>query len=59
MEALGAGAENCLLVGDTKYDVEGAHRCGIPCAAVGFGYAAEGELEEAGADFFAADCPGP
>lgn len=57
MEALGAGADNCLLVGDTKYDVEGAHRCGIPCAAVGFGYAAEGELEKAGADFSAADCP--
>lgn len=38
-----------VLVGDTKYDVEGAARCGIPCIGVRWGYAAEGELEAAGA----------
>ena len=49
MDALGAKPEESLLVGDTKYDVAGARRCGIPCVGVSYGYAAPGELEEAGA----------
>jgi phosphoglycolate phosphatase-like HAD superfamily hydrolase len=49
MDALGADTEESLLVGDTKYDVAGARHCGIPCIGVGYGYAAPGELEEAGA----------
>ena len=49
MELCGAKPENCVLVGDTKYDVEGAKKCGIPCIGVRWGYAAEGELEAAGA----------
>ena len=50
MEGLGASKENTVLVGDTKYDVEGAKICGIPCVGVRWGYASPGELEEAGAD---------
>ncbi|MBQ7534748.1 MAG: HAD hydrolase-like protein [Stomatobaculum sp.] len=50
MEQCGAEKENSVLVGDTKYDVGGARKCGIPCIGVRWGYAAEGELEEAGAD---------
>ena len=50
MEALGASKEDTVLVGDTKYDVEGAKICGIPCIGVRWGYASPGELEEAGAD---------
>ena len=39
-----------LMVGDRKFDVLGAKACGIDCAGVEFfGYAAPGELEEAGA----------
>lgn len=39
-----------LMVGDRKYDVLGAKECGIDCVGVEFfGYAAPGELEEAGA----------
>jgi phosphoglycolate phosphatase len=49
MDALGATAEDSVLVGDTKYDVEGAKRCGVPCIGVRYGYAAPGELESAGA----------
>ena len=49
MELCGAEPENCVLIGDTKYDVEGAMKCGIPCIGVRWGYAAEGELETAGA----------
>ena len=49
MESLNAPADRCVLVGDTKYDVEGAAKIGIPCIGVRWGYAAEGELEAAGA----------
>jgi len=39
-----------LMVGDRMYDVYGARECGIDCVGVSFfGYAAPGELEEAGA----------
>lgn len=39
-----------LMVGDRKFDVLGARACGVDCAGVTFfGYAPEGELEEAGA----------
>lgn len=39
-----------LMVGDRKFDVLGAKACGMDCAGVEFfGYAAPGELEEAGA----------
>ncbi len=50
MERAGARPGECVLIGDTKYDVEGAKRCGIPCIGVRWGYAAPGELETAGAD---------
>lgn len=49
MDELGARPEDTILVGDTKYDVEGAERCGVPCLGVRYGYAAAGELEAAGA----------
>ena len=49
MELCGTEPENCVLIGDTKYDVEGARKCGIPCIGVRWGYAAKGELETAGA----------
>ena len=49
LEELGAGPEDSVLVGDTKYDVEGAKLCGVPCIGVAYGYAAPGELEQAGA----------
>ncbi|MBR1690310.1 MAG: HAD hydrolase-like protein [Oscillibacter sp.] len=39
-----------LMVGDRKFDVAGAAACGIDCVGVEFfGYAAPGELAEAGA----------
>lgn len=40
----------CLMVGDRKYDVEGARACGMDCVGVEFfGYAPPGELKAAGA----------
>ena len=50
MEKLSVTPEETVLVGDTKYDVRGAKACGVPCIGVGWGYAAEGELERAGAE---------
>lgn len=39
-----------LMVGDRKFDVQGARACGVDCAGVEFfGYAPPGELREAGA----------
>lgn len=55
MRLLNAVPEETVLVGDTKYDVIGAHKCGIKCIGVSYGYAADGELEAAGVDFTAAD----
>lgn len=40
-----------LMVGDRKHDVEGAAKFGIDCGGVYYGFAPEGELEEAGAVF--------
>lgn len=46
----GADKPSVLMVGDRKYDVLGAKECGIDCVGVEFfGYAAPGELSEAGA----------
>lgn len=49
----GVGKENLhevLMVGDRMYDVHGATECGIECVGVEFfGYAAPGELKDAGA----------
>ena len=55
MESCGAERDSTVLIGDTKYDVLGAHEVGIPCIGVRWGYAAEGELEAAGAEAIADD----
>ncbi len=40
-----------LMIGDRKYDIEGAIICGIDSVGVKFGYAEDGELEKAGATY--------
>lgn len=42
--------DNCCMIGDRKYDVEGGKRHGLYTIAVSYGYAEEGELEATGAD---------
>lgn len=42
-----------LLIGDRKYDTEGAHKVGIACFGVYMDCAEEGEHEQAGADYVA------
>lgn len=45
----------CLMIGDRKYDVQGAHAVGMACAGVLYGYGSRNELETAGADCLCAD----
>ena len=40
-----------LMVGDRKFDVEGAHQSGLKCAGVLFGYGSREEFEAAAADY--------
>lgn len=41
----------CAMIGDRKFDIEGAKAHGMTGVGVTFGFAEEGELEKAGADF--------
>jgi len=52
----GVPVERCLMVGDRRFDVEGAHALGIPCVGVLYGYGPREELEAAGADFLVGGC---
>lgn len=38
-----------VLVGDTKYDAEGAHKAGVDCVGVTYGFGTREELTAAGA----------
>ena len=50
-KALGCEAKNVIMVGDTRFDVLGAHECGIPCVGVTWGFAVEGEFEACDTEF--------
>lgn len=43
--------DDVLMVGDRRFDIEGAHTFMLDGAGVSYGYAPEGELEAAGADY--------
>ncbi len=49
MQKLGATKENTIMVGDREHDVIGAHKNGIECIGVSYGYGGEGELKGGGA----------
>lgn len=51
--SLTGSTESTVMVGDTHYDVTGAHARGIPCVGVAWGYGLRNELEEAGAESIA------
>lgn len=50
---LGADPARTVMIGDREHDIAGAKANGVRSVGVGFGYAAPGELEKAGADFLA------
>ncbi|MCM1308495.1 MAG: HAD family hydrolase [Butyrivibrio sp.] len=49
----GAALSDILMVGDRKFDIEGAKTNRIAAAGVLYGYGSRRELEEAGADYIA------
>lgn len=48
-------ADNAVMIGDRKYDIEGAKQNGLPSIGVLYGYGSREELETAGATAIAAD----
>ena len=42
--------ERTVMIGDRKFDIEGAKAHGLHSVGCAYGYAAEGELEKAGAE---------
>ena len=50
-----ADPSRTVLVGDTRYDAEGAAKCGIPCIGAAWGYGEKEELEKAGILYLAKD----
>jgi phosphoglycolate phosphatase len=44
-----------LMIGDTRHDIEGAHRAGIKCLAIGYGFNTSELLEAANPDYFVED----
>lgn len=53
-----ADPSNVVMIGDRKYDVEGAIAAGTHHIGVGYGYASAGELQEAGAEIIVKDVEG-
>lgn len=53
LHELGESPQNCIMVGDRKYDVIGATENGMDCIGVLYGYGAKEELEGAGAKYIA------
>ena len=53
LRQLGNDKITCAMVGDRKFDVQGAREHGLTAVAVAYGYAVKGELEEAAPDYIA------
>ena len=54
LEELGCAGDQAVMVGDRKYDVEGAHALGLACIGICGDASGRTELEAAGADALAA-----
>ena len=53
LKKLGCPKEKVIMVGDREQDILGAKKCGVASCGAGYGYAAPGELEAAGAGYIA------
>lgn len=51
LNRLGCSKEEIIMIGDRRHDIIGAKKCDIASVGVEFGYAEEGELQKAGADY--------
>lgn len=58
MRHFGVTPAETLMIGDTRFDIEAAKNAGVQSLGVRYGFAAENELETAGADLFADDAAG-
>lgn len=45
--------KNACMVGDRKFDIEGAKKANVASIGVGYGYGSEEELRQSGCDFYA------
>ena len=54
LETMAAETGDVIMVGDRKFDINGAHAIGVPCIAVEYGYGDRAEFEANGADHIAA-----
>lgn len=55
LSRLNENPDDAVMVGDRKFDIEGAKHFSMKSVGVTIGYAADGELEEAGADYIIDD----
>lgn len=55
LNKLGVGTENAVLIGDSKYDEEGAAEVGIDFIAAMYGFGFDSEQEAPTAKFFGYD----
>ncbi|MCR4654988.1 MAG: HAD-IA family hydrolase [Lachnospiraceae bacterium] len=53
IEEYGLARNECVMVGDTEYDIKGAKDAGIDSIAVTYGYGSKENMKAAGATFFA------
>ena len=51
MKNIGASLDNTLMIGDTKFDIDGAHQVGIPCCAVTYGFGTVEDFKEYKAEY--------
>ena len=51
MKNIGASLNDTLMVGDTKFDINGAHQVGIPCVAVTYGFGTLEDFKEYKAEY--------
>lgn len=57
MEQTAARPEETVMLGDRRFDIEGAQAWGVTAVGVLYGYGSRQELEKAGAHALAADIP--
>jgi phosphoglycolate phosphatase len=50
---LGVAIERCVMVGDSRIDIQAARAAGVPCCAVTWGIETEADLAAYGPDAFA------
>ena len=53
MKQLGGDTTNTLMVGDTRFDIEGAHAVSLPCCAVLYGFGTIEDFEKYQAEYIA------